>query len=389
MTDPRIMQALDFITHQGVLGSMVSSWFYALIGALIGWAILTWVLRVSTRQLTARFERTTTAHRRSPLHTAAELLRSTRRWLILLLALALAFDTLTLSGHANRILGHIAFAVVAVQVALWCTALVRVWLENRHDADPQSTNLVLIGMLSWALKIAVWAIMLLAVLGDMGVNITAFVASLGVGGIALALGLQTLLKDVFASVSIGFDKPFVVGEFIMFGTNLGTVLKVGVRSTRIASLSGEELSISNSNLLALLIHNYSRMSKRRIVFDFRVPFDTPRQTVQTIVTQTQGFIKAESQATFDRGHFIAFSDSGYKFEFVYYVNSSDYTLYCDIQQRLNLNIMELLESVKAELAVPIRAVKTSAPPTETTDAAQTAASAAAEVAAAAKSSIRR
>ncbi|HEX7381795.1 MAG TPA: mechanosensitive ion channel family protein [Nevskiaceae bacterium] len=344
----------DFLAQTRFLDNSLSAWLYAAVAAVVAALLISWILRVGAGRLAKRVQDKRPLHLLGTMRVLLSLLRSTRLWLLLLLALALAFDTLQLPRSTNTILGHIAFLVFGIQIALWCISLVRLWLEESADSSAalKAKNPILVGMLSWGLKLVVWAILLLAILGNFGVNITAFVASLGVGGIAIALGLQTILKDVFASIAIGLDQPYKVGEFIMFGDVLGTVVKVGVKSTRIASLSGEELSISNSNLLDQLVHNYSRMPQRRIVFGFRVPFSTPRKTVETIVQKTAGFLKEEEQVRFDRGHLKAFGDYGYEFEFVYYVLSSDYTLYMDIQQRVNLKITRMLEDEGATLAVP-------------------------------------
>lgn len=347
---------VDFVTHASFLDNSVTTWLYALVGALIGWLVVSWALRIGTQRVEAHAEHIATPRHRNSLRTLLVLLRSTRRWLVFLLTLTLAFETLELPGHTNAILSHVAFVVLGVQIALWCTALIRLWLEERAISDGRNVNRVLVGMLSWGLQLAIWAIVLLAFLANFGIDITAFIASLGVGGIAIALGLQTVLKDVFASIAIGLDKPYEVGEFIMFGDILGTVVKVGARSVRIASLSGEELSISNSNLLGQLVHNFSRMPQRRIVFGFRVPYSTSRVQIETIVEKTRGFLEDEEQVRFDRGHFIAFGEYGFDFEFVYYVLTSNYTTYRDIQQRVNLQIVALLEELNASFAIPSRQV---------------------------------
>ncbi|MGH8115309.1 MAG: mechanosensitive ion channel family protein, partial [Rhodanobacteraceae bacterium] len=187
-----------------------------------------------------------------------------------------------------------------------------------------------------------------------GVNMSAFVASLGVGGVAVALALQNVLGDLFASISIGLDKPFEVGEFIAFGSDLGTVTKVGIKSTRIQSLSGEELAISNSVLLKNLIHNYTRMKQRRVVFDFGLPFETPREKIPEVVDRVRAFIDAEKQTRFDRGTFIGFAESGLNFEFVYYVLDPSYNTFVEIQQRINLKMLDAWDEFGIEFAVPTR-----------------------------------
>jgi small-conductance mechanosensitive channel len=219
----------------------------------------------------------------------------------------------------------------------------------------------MLGVLTWVVQFVIWVTLVLALLAEGGVQISAFVASLGVGGVAVALALQNVLGDLFASISIGLDKPFEVGEFIAFGTDLGTVTKVGVKTTRIASLSGEELAISNSNLLKNLIHNYTRMQERRVVFGFRVPYGTSRHDLQAIVDGARAAITNQEQTRLDRGHFRAFGDSGFEFEFVYYVLDPGYTLYCDIQQRINFDIMAVLEGLGVDFAVPARRLHGPAP----------------------------
>jgi small-conductance mechanosensitive channel len=212
----------------------------------------------------------------------------------------------------------------------------------------------MLGILIWACQFVVWVTFLLAVLTNAGVNITAFVASLGLGGIAVALALQTILGDLFAAVSIGLDKPFEPGDFIAFGTVSGSVVKVGVKTTRIASQTGEQLAISNSQVLAQLVHNYSRMSERRIAFGFSVPFDTSRENLDAIVERTNAIISAAESVRFDRGHFTGFGTDGFTFEFVYFMLDSDYVLYRDVQQRMNEQIVDMLDELGVRVAVLAR-----------------------------------
>jgi small-conductance mechanosensitive channel len=212
----------------------------------------------------------------------------------------------------------------------------------------------MLGVLTWAVQFCVWVTLALALLAAGGVNITAFVASLGVGGVAVALALQNVLGDLFASISIGLDKPFEVGEYIAFDTDQGTVTKVGIKSTRIRSLSGEELAISNSVLLKNLIHNYSRMKQRRVVFNFRLPFDTPREKIPEVVARVRGFIEREKPTRFDRGYLSGFGDYGLDFEFVYYVLDPAYNTFVEIQQRINLAMLDAWHELGSEFAVPAR-----------------------------------
>lgn len=328
-------------------------WAFVLGGALLGFLVVADLLRLLAKR--ARKVHGPTA--RPVLALLLVLIKATRYWLISLLALVIAGEFLHTSAKLAVWLDHLVFALCGLQFTLWANALIRYWLHRRDIVTGGSViNPVFLNMLTWAARILVWSMLLLAFLANVGVNITAFVASLGVGGIAIALALQNILGDLFASVAIGLDKPFEVGNFIAFGDYLGTVVHVGVKTTRIASLSGEELVISNSSLLKELIHNYSRMPQRRVVFGFRLPYTTRAGQVQSIITRTRTFIEAEEKTRLDRGHLTAFGEYGFDFEFVYYALAADFTLYRDIQQRANFRIMEQPDVLQVPFAVPVRSI---------------------------------
>jgi small-conductance mechanosensitive channel len=358
-----------WLYHTTWFGNSTFAWLVAAGGALLGYIVAhtaAAIIAAHLRKLAAR------THRRG-LAIAADVAQATRGWLLFLIAIAIALDFLqfgatTTEGSAARHwtiadgLHLLTYALIGIQVAFWVSALVVSWLRrsaNRDGGEP--ANPVMLGVLTWVVQFVIWVTLVLALLAEGGVQISAFVASLGVGGVAVALALQNVLGDLFASISIGLDKPFEVGEFIAFGTDLGTVTKVGVKTTRIASLSGEELAISNSNLLKNLIHNYTRMQERRVVFGFRVPYGTSRHDLQAIVDGARAAITNQEQTRLDRGHFRAFGDSGFEFEFVYYVLDPGYTLYCDIQQRINFDIMAVLEGLGVDFAVPARRLHGAAP----------------------------
>jgi small-conductance mechanosensitive channel len=189
------------------------------------------------------------------------------------------------------------------------------------------------------------------------VNITALVASLGVGGVAVALAVQNVLGDLFASLSIAVDKPFEVGDFITLGAVAGSVEQVGLKTTRIRALGGEQVIISNTELLKQTINNYKRMQERRVVFKFGLSHatTTPDQAeaVPALVRQA---ITAQQHTRFDRAHLVAFGDSTLDFEVVYFVLSADYNLYMDIQQRINLALLREFQRLGVALAFPTRTV---------------------------------
>ncbi len=342
---------LEWFNHTVFADNSLTGWLSALAGAALGFLLVAGALHFAKSRLKSLQLRSA----RPAGATLKVLLVSTRLWLVLLLALVIAAGFLEATAKVERLLAHAFFALCGLQVALWANALIRYWVYRREAADAV-VNPVFLNMLTLAAQLLVWSTLLLALFANVGVNITAFVASLGIGGVAVALALQNILGDLFSSMAIGLDKPFEVGHFIAFGDDLGTVTQVGVKSTRIASLSGEELVISNSDLLEKLIHNYSRMKRRRVVFGFKLPYETDRKDVQSILDRARAGIESESQAKFDRGHLTSFGEYGFEFEFVYYVLSPDFNVYRDIHQRVNFKIMEALAELGVSFAVPVREI---------------------------------
>lgn len=179
---------------------------------------------------------------------------------------------------------------------------------------------------------------------------------MGIGGIAVALAVQNVLGDLFASMSIAFDKPFVIGDFIIIDDYMGTVEHIGLKSTRLRSLSGEQLVFANSDLLNSRIRNFKRMADRRISFSIGVTYDTPHEKVAAIPDMIREAIQAHDKTNFDRCHFSEYEDSALKFDTVYYVNDPDYNVYMDIQQDINLSLLRRFEEEGIEFAYPTRTV---------------------------------
>ncbi|ARF49871.1 mechanosensitive ion channel family protein [Pantoea stewartii] len=286
-----------------------------------------------------------------------EILRSTSHLLLLIFSLLIALRFIDLPDSWRSTVSHSWFLALIVQLALWIDCGIRLWLKSLlrdplHVRNPVTT--VILGIL---LRVVVWVMMLLAILSNMGIDITALVASLGVGGIAIALAIQTVLSDVFASLAIGFDKPIEHGDFIVFGDIAGTIEHIGLKTTRLRSLSGEQIVCSNTILLQQTIHNYKRMQQRRLVFTFGISYATPSEQVREISELVKTIIQGIEMTRFDRAHFLAFDDSKLTFEVVYFVLSADYNVYMDIQQEINLQLMAALEERNIRFAFPIRQVE--------------------------------
>ena len=202
------------------------------------------------------------------------------------------------------------------------------------------------------MKIGIIVVALVLFAESLERDFTGILAGLGIGGLALALAVQNILGDLFASLSIVLDKPFVVGDFLAVGEHLGSVEKIGLKTTRLRSLSGEQLVFSNTDLLNSRVRNFGRMFERRVVFTLGVTYQTPRDKLKLIPRIIREAVEAQQNTRFDRSHFSQYGDFSLNFESVYYVLSRDYNQYMDIQQSIYLAIHEGFEAEGIEFAYP-------------------------------------
>jgi small-conductance mechanosensitive channel len=194
------------------------------------------------------------------------------------------------------------------------------------------------------------------IMSNLGFDVTSLVAGLGIGGIAVALALQSVLSDVFSSFSIYFDKPFQAGDFIIVGQHMGIVKHIGIKSTRIQTLQGEELIISNKELTSARVQNFKKMEKRRITFTFGVTYQTPVKKLKKIPEMVKEIVAKIELADLDRVHFRKYGDFSLNFEVVYYVKIPDYGKYMDTQQEINLALKERFEKEGIEFAYPTQTI---------------------------------
>ena len=294
--------------------------------------------------------------------------RTTAEWdeaLVDLLSRTHALFLLIIAVFVGSLLLHLpdtgrqgVFAITAVALVLqggiWANGLIMFWLQRdaarRRKKDPASVATV--NAMAFVGRLVLWSVVLLLVLDNLGFDVTALLAGLGVGGVAVALAVQNILGDLFASLSIVLDKPFAVGDFLIIGEFLGSVEHIGLKTTRLRSLSGEQLVFSNADLLGSRIRNYGRMFGRRVVFKVGVTYQTPREKLGRIPEIIRAAIEERDNTRFDRSHFQAYGDFSLNFESVYYVLSPDYNLYMDIQQAINLRIHEQFEQEGIDFAYP-------------------------------------
>jgi len=286
----------------------------------------------------------------------AQAARSTKLWLLVPVALFAGASALELPAKLEAIVDKLAVVALMLQAAVWVNRFTLEWLakqvEVRRETDAESvTVLSLLGFIG---RVAVWALMLLLVLDHLGFDITALVTGLGIGGIAIALALQNILGDLFASLSIALDKPFVVGDFVVSDGWRGNIERVGVKTTHIRSLDGEQIVISNAELLKLRIHNYKRMFERRILFTFGVIYQTPADKLERIPGIVREIIEAQPKTRFDRAHFQKYGDFSLDFEVVYFVLDPAYGVYMDTQQQINFELFRRFAGEGIDFAYPTR-----------------------------------
>ena len=230
-------------------------------------------------------------------------------------------------------------------------------LAKKRQASEQSKfDPTVINLFRKISRVVLWGIAIVIFLQNLGYDITALVAGLGIGGLAIAFAIQNILSDIFSSFTIYFDKPFEIGDFIIIGNDMGTVEKIGIKSTRIKTLQGQELIVSNKELTETRINNYKRMEKRRIVFNFGVVYQTKTEKLKKVLEIVKEVIDKIELTDLDRVHFNKFGDSSLNYEVVYYLKSSDYNVYMNTQQEINLAIKERFEQEKIEFAYPTQTI---------------------------------
>ncbi|HLT04479.1 MAG TPA: mechanosensitive ion channel family protein [Pseudomonas sp.] len=319
---------------------------------LVSYWLLRAVLAFATRRLQALAERSG----RRMTAVAAQVLAHTSSLLLLAFSLLIGLKMVDLPARWEVMLSHGWFIALALQIARWVDVGVRLWIDSL-TRDGEVRNPVTATLIGIMVRLVVWTTMLLSILANLGVNITALVASLGVGGIAIALAVQTLLSDVFASMSIGIDKPFEIGDFVVFGDVAGTIEHIGLKSTRIRALSGEQVVCSNADLLGQVVHNYKRMNTRRIVFRFGIAYDTPSDKARQVGQLVKRIIDGLDDVKFDRAHLLAFDESRMTYEVVYIMQVADYNRYMDTQQEINLGLIDGLKEMGVRFAFPVRKVE--------------------------------
>ncbi|MBC7220279.1 mechanosensitive ion channel family protein [Candidatus Bipolaricaulota bacterium] len=341
--------------HHVLAGNEIWVWFLGLGIAVLTFVLLRVVRWAVVRGLAAQYEQKKGEVRQ----LVADLVRRTNPLFLLAVSLWAGSLAVTLPEPASRALGAIALLAFLLQVASWASRFITFWVtrEARHKLEEKdaaaATTLNAVGFMA---KLVLWTLVLLLALQNMGVDVTALITGLGIGGIAVALALQNVLGDLFASIAIVVDKPFLVGDFIIVGDMLGTVERIGLKTTRIRSLTGEQIVIGNAELLRQRIRNFKRMRERRVVFSFGVVYNTPPELLEQIPKTVREIIAGLPNTRFDRAHFKQFGDFALTFEVVYWMLVPDYNAYMDTQQAINLELKRRFAQMGIAFAYPTQVV---------------------------------
>ncbi|MFD0985706.1 mechanosensitive ion channel family protein [Methyloligella solikamskensis] len=288
-------------------------------------------------------------------HIFADLVERLSTIFIVVASIYAGSTVLSLPNASEDLIETVFVIALFLQCAVWADRIARaglVWrfATTRTKAPIRSA----ISLMQALARVTIWSLALLLILDNVGFDITALIAGLGIGGVAVALAAQNVLGDLFSSLAIVLDRPFEVGDFIIFGDQQGNVEKIGIKTTRIRSLSGEQIVCANSDLITSRIHNYKRMAERRIVFHIGIVYDTTPDKLEAIPSIIEDVVENTERARFDRAHFATYGDSSLNFEIVYYVLSEDYSVYMDVQQAINFGIFRTFGEQGIDFAFPTR-----------------------------------
>ncbi len=340
---------MEFLNTQ-ILGNTVQVWLTAAAIFVTTFLVL-WILQ---RTLAGRLKKMTARTKTQWDDVLVNAIASTKVLFLLIVGIFTASIFLQLSPRIQAAFTRLIIFALLVQAGIWSGIIIKGLLDQyqRRTLEKNPAAITTINVISLVSKITLWSIIVLLILDNLGVNVTALVAGLGIGGVAVALALQNILGDLFSSLSIMLDKPFVIGDFVIIDEYMGSVEHIGLKTTRVRSLSGEQLVFSNSDLLKSRLRNYGRMFERRVVFSLGVTYETPREKLRLIPVIIRECIEAQDKIRFDRSHFMKYGDYALLFETVYYVLSPDYNIYMDIQQAIYFAIHERFEQEHIEFAYP-------------------------------------
>ncbi len=336
--------------NQVIWGNSVGTWLTALAIALTTSGILRAVTPRIIRRATS-FSKSTSTYVDDAVVAAAN---ATRSFFYGVVGLYAAVRYVDLPANVDSVFGQVLASALLIQIGLWLVAGYRSFLilarDARYPDDPEvATSFHLVQLVGAGV---IWFLVFVFVLQAWGVNVTALITGLGIGGIAIALAVQGILSDLFASLSIIFDKPFLVGDYLTIDDFRGTVEEIGLKTTQLRSVSGEQIVFSNSDLLRSRIRNYGRMVERRGDFNFGIVYETDPNVVAQVPGWVQEIVEAQPMTRFDRCHFKTLGQWALEFDTVYYMTVPDYKVFMGVQQSVNLALLRKLTAEGVDFAYP-------------------------------------
>lgn len=344
---------LNINLHTVYYNNSVLDYLYTLAAILLVWLILKlikkWVLSGLKRMAGA-----------SKTNFDDALISAAEKFIIPYVYLLLNYviiSQLVLSPRVSHVL-RLAMIVVTIFYAVRVINhaihyMVLLYMKKHNEADTRIFQLN--GILN-VIKVVMWGLGLLFLLDNMGYDVTTIVAGLGIGGIAIALAAQNILSDLFSYFVIFFDKPFEIGDFVVAGAESGTVEQIGIKTSRLRTLGGEELVMPNADLVKTPIHNFKRQQKRRVVFNLRVAYTNNADVLKQIPELIKKIVSSKQEATFDRAHLQNLNDTFINYEVVYNLSTADYNLYMNLQQDIYLEILQEFKNNHIDLALPLQSV---------------------------------
>lgn len=349
----------DFLNHtlgaseRIFYGNSIADWLIAGVVAVAVWSGMS-ILR---RLIASRYKKYSTAHHSTPVRLIFYLFGNTKQFLFLAIALYAGQEMLTFPPKLQHIVSNFVLILILAQVGLWAGRSVRFYLELKEmERGADRLFAGSLDVINFVARMLIWSLLILVALDNLGVNITALLAGLGVGGVAVALALQNILGDLFASLSIALDKPFVVGDSLNIDTFTGSVEHIGIKTTRLRSETGEQIILSNADILKSRVRNYGRMPEQRILMTIRVTYATPGEKLQGIPKLLEGIVREQPTARFDRCHLKLLGESSLQFELSFFVQQPKLNSLMDLQQTVNFRIIDDFQRFGVEFAYPTQRV---------------------------------
>lgn len=344
----RLLQTLNLSAERPIFGNPVEDWIYAFgIGVVLFIALLL-VRRVLARRA-RRYARAAELPR--GVRMLSTLVGKTQVATLLALSIFCGAKYLELGRLAGRLTTGVIIVLVGLQIGIWLSAALRFYLEESRAHSKSATSATSLNIFDFVARLLIWTLVVLVALDNLGVNISAALTGLGIGGVAVALAVQNILGDLFASLSIALDKPFLIGDTISVDAITGTVESVGVKSTRLRSVTGEHVVLANADILKARVRNWGRIDYRRRIFTFRVAYGTATEALRALPGVVSELVARQPHARFERCSLRALSEVGIEYEVSYVSEDPAFDRLIEIEHQVYIGLLEALG--ERAIAIPV------------------------------------